>query len=243
MIVDDEPLARERLRRLLAQAEVPVEVVGAAASGDEAVPLIHEMAPDVVFLDVQMPVLDGFDVVDLLMPPRPAIIFTTAFDEYALRAFEAHALDYLTKPVRLERLNGALRRIAAPAGRLKQTVAMDELTRERGARLLHRLTVEVGRHLRVVQIDEIRYIESDDRLVFVHLAGGRHLTSFTLDELEQRLDPVHFVRIHRSYIVNLRHVRELIPWFSDTYRLRLLDGTELPVARRRVQAVKRELGR
>jgi DNA-binding LytR/AlgR family response regulator len=104
------------------------------------------------------------------------------------------------------------------------------------------MTVQAGNRLRVVQADEILYVESDDRLVFARTADGRHLTTFTLDELERRLDPEHFARTHRSYLVNLRFVRELIPWFSDTYRIRLQDGTEIPVSRRRVQAVKQRLG-
>jgi two-component system, LytTR family, response regulator len=242
VIVDDEPPARERLRRLLDQADVEVEIAGEAGSGEEAVPLIHEIAPDIVFLDIHMPLLDGFDVVELLAPPRPAIIFTTAYDAYALEAFEVHALDYLTKPVRLERLNRALQHVVSVASQREQTAALQGLQRARAGAPLHRMTVQTGARLRVVQADEILYVESKDRLVFVRTAEGRYLTSFALDELERRLDPEHFARTHRSYLVNLRYVRELIPWFSDTFRLRLRDGTELPVSRRRVQALRRRFG-
>ncbi len=241
ILVDDEPLARERLRALLHEADADVEVAGEAGDGKDAVPLIHETRPDVVFLDVQMPVLDGFDVVDLLAAPRPHIVFVTAYDEYALRAFDVHALDYLTKPVRLERLNETLRRVQAALGTEAAAARLDALRKERQDRPLRRLTVHVGRKLRVLDLDAIRYVEADDKLVFAHLDDAKYRTDFTLDELEQRLD-ARFIRPHRSHIVNLDAVHELIPWTSGTYRLRLKDGTELPVARRRAQAVKEALG-
>lgn len=243
LIVDDEPLARERLRALLDEAEAPVTVVGEADSGKEAVPLIHETQPDVVFLDVQMPVLDGFDVVDLLAEPRSHIVFVTAYDEYALRAFEAHALDYLTKPVRIERLDKTLQRVQKTLGHTSSSGAgLDALRAERQDAPLRRLTVHVGRKLRVIDLDAVRYIEADDKLVFVHLDTSKYRTDFTLDELEQRLDPTRFVRTHRSTIVNLDAAYELVPDSSGTYRIRLDDGTELPVARRRVADVKQALG-
>lgn len=241
ILVDDEPLARERLRTLLQEADASVEIIGEAESGKDAVPLIHEAQPDVVFLDVQMPVLDGFDVVDLLAEPRPPIVFVTAYDEYAIQAFEVHALDYLTKPVRLERLNKTLRRMQAAPGTRTADARLDALRRERQDRPLRRLTVHVGRKLRVVDLDAVRHITADDKLVFVHLADTKYRTDFTLDELERRLDD-RFVRPHRAHIVNLDVVHELIPWSSGTYRLRLKDGTELPVARRRAQKVKAALG-
>ena len=241
ILVDDEPLARERLRALLDEAAIDVTIVGEAGSGKEAIPLIHEEQPDVVFLDVQMPVLDGFDVVDLLAEPRPHIVFVTAYDEYALQAFEVHALDYLTKPVRLERLNKTLRRVQDERDKATARDGLDSLQHERQHRPIRRMTVHVGRKLRVINLGAIRYIEADDKLVFVHLADAKYRTDFTLDELEQRLDE-RFVRPHRSHIVNLDAVRELIPWSSGTYRLRLTDGTDLPVARRRTSEVKQALG-
>ena len=241
VLVDDEPLARERLRTLLAETATTVEVVGEAGSGHEAVPLIHRTRPDVVFLDVQMPVLDGFDVVDLLAPPRPAIVFVTAYDAYALRAFEVHALDYLTKPVRLARLERALQWVTQQTASAQ--AAMEALLRERQAQPLRRLTVQRGRRLRVVDLDEVRWIAAEDKLVHVHLKDGTACPiDYTLDALENRLDPAHFIRIHRSHLVNAAAVRELIPWFSGTYHLELDNGHRLPVARRRVQAVKQWLG-
>lgn len=240
ILVDDEPLARERFRSLLDESDSDVTVVGEAGSGKDAVPLIHETQPDVVFLDVQMPVLDGFDVVDLLSKPRPHIVFVTAYDKYALQAFDIHALDYLTKPVRLTRLSSTLQRLAE-ATASEPNEGLDTLRKERQSKTLHRLTVHVGRKLRVVDLDDIRYVEAKNKLVFVHLHNTRYRTDFTLQELEKRLDD-RFVRIHRSIIANLDDAYELVPWSSGTYRLRLADGTELPVARRRTQTVKSALG-
>jgi two-component system LytT family response regulator len=243
LLVDDEPLARERFRTLLREAEADVEVVAEAEGGQEAVSLIHEEEPDVVFLDVQMPVLDGFDVVDLLPERRPHIVFVTAYDEYAIQAFDVHALDYLTKPVRLERLSEALDRAreAISAGG-SASGDLDGLRSSRQDKPLQRLTVHVGRRLRVVPLDEVRWIETDDGLVFAHTADGRYRTDFTLGELEERLPSDRFVRIHRSTIVNLDEVHEVVPEPAGTRVLRLGDGTELKVARRRTEALENALG-
>ncbi len=242
LLVDDEPLARERFRSLLDEADADIEIVAEAGGGKDAVSLIHEHEPDVVFLDVQMPVLDGFDVVDLLPEARPHVVFVTAYDEYAIQAFEVHALDYLTKPVRLDRLNKTLRRVRDAMGG-EDDSRLDDLRDSRRDQVLERLTVHVGRRLRVVPLDEVRWIEADEGLVFAHTPDGRYRTDFTLDELEDRLPPDRFVRTHRSTIVNLDVVHELVPWSSGTYRLRLTDGTKLSVARRRVDDVKEALGR
>ncbi|MEM1269422.1 MAG: response regulator [Bacteroidota bacterium] len=230
VLVDDEPLARERLRSLLAEADATVEIVGEAASGREAVPMIHELKPEVVFLDVQMPVLDGFDVVDLLARPRPHIVFVTAYDQYAIRAFDARAIDYLTKPVRLERLRETLRRLPAEP----TDGALDGL---RPDAPLERLAVHAGRRLRVVQIPDVQYFEARHKLVFARLNDGEFAVDATLESLERRLSGT-FTRVHRAYLVNLNAIRELVPTRSG-YQLRLTDGTPLPVARRRASNVRR----
>lgn len=242
IIVDDEPLARERFRTLLRRSGREIEILAEAESGTKAIPLMYELRPDVVFLDIQMPGLSGFEVIDLLPTPRPLVVFITAYDEYALRAFEAHALDYLTKPVRLERLEKTLDYVSGLAQRQKSDEHIDNLRLERSSVPLARLTVHVGQRLRVVQLDEIRRIEAEDKLVYVHISDGRFRTDFTLDELEQRLGIKEFIRIHRSHLVRIAAVRELIPWFSGTYCLKLDDGTQLPVARRRTAVVKNLFG-
>jgi two-component system, LytTR family, response regulator len=241
VIVDDEPLARSRLAALLAE-DGRVELVGQAGDGRSAVPLIHDKRPDVVFLDVQMPVLDGFDVLDLLAEPRPQVVFVTAYDEYALRAFEVHALDYLTKPVRRQRLALAIERVAEQMAFKRPSPGFEALRRERKSEPLQRLTLRAGRRLRVVEIGEIRYVEAEEKLVFAHLAEGRRATDFTLKELEKRLDPTRFARIHRAFIVNVAVVRELVPAVAGTYQLVLDDGSRLPVSRRRLRTVKALLG-
>jgi two-component system LytT family response regulator len=167
----------------------------------------------------------------------------TAYDQHAIRAFEVHALDYLLKPVRLSRLTQTLSRLANRESRGARE-GVEELVRERGSQPLARLTVHAGRKLRVVPLDEIRWIESRDKIVLAHLEdGASHPTDFTLDELEERLDPSRFLRTHRSCIVNISSIRELIPWFAGTYVVKLDGGTQLPVARRRVRDVKESLGK
>ena len=246
VVVDDEPLARERLVALLAEVAPHVEVVGQAEGGRAAVPLVHRERPDVVFLDVAMPVIDGFDVVDLLAPPRPHVVFVTAYDDHALRAFEVHALDYLVKPVARERLAEAVRRVGAverPAtGAASAADGLDALRGSPDRRPLSRLAVHVGRRLRVVDVAEVDYFEASEKLVLARLRGAPPSAElpvdFTLDALERRLDPGRFVRSHRAFLVHLDRVREVVPWFSGGYRLRLDGGAELPVSRRRARDVR-----
>jgi two-component system LytT family response regulator len=248
LLVDDESLARDRFRALLHDAGHPgMEIIGEAESGQKAIPMMYELKPDCVFLDIQMPGLSGFDVVDLLARPRPHIVFVTAYDDYALKAFEVHALDYLTKPVRLDRLQRCLRRIdemlRGQGGQTSADANIESLRQERASLMLTRLTLHAGNRLRVVNVQDIERIEAEDKIVHVFLREGRFRTDFTLDELEARLDKTLFVRIHRSHIVRIDAIKELIPWFSGSYCVKVSDGTQLPVARRRAQDVKALLGK
>lgn len=238
LLADDEPLARERLRALLHDAEVEVQIVGEASGGKEAVTLVHEVRPDVLFLDVQMPVLDGFDVLDLLAPPRPHVVFVTAFDEYAVRAFEEHALDYLTKPVRLERLERTLRRVTDLVAADQTDPALDALSAAREHEPLARIALQAGRRLRIVAPEEVTHFEAQDKIVLAHLDGRAYPVDFTLQVLEERLDAAQFLRIHRAILVNVEAIRELVPWFSGTYQVKLDGGATVPLARRRVKTVK-----
>ena len=241
-IIDDEPLARERMHTLLDRADVQVSIIGEASNGREAIPMIHEKRPTLIFLDVQMPGLDGFDVVDLIAPPLPHIVFVTAFDQYALKAFEVHALDYLTKPVTLERLNRSLRRISSLIAEKQKDDGIDTLQEERKKQPLRKLTLQLGKKMRVVDPEEVRYFEAKDKLVFAHLFDGKEYpTHFTLQTLENRLDSALFMRTHRAFLVNIHTIRELATWFSGTYQMRLDDGSQLPVSRRRARSVKEVL--
>lgn len=255
LIVDDEPLARGRLSLLL--RESGAEVVGEASNGAESLERVGALRPDVLFLDIEMPGLDGFDVVDLLDPAtRPAIVFVTAFDTYAVRAFDVHAVDYLTKPVRPARLKTALDRLADAAGRANAARRIDAMLDDAAASpppaesgaALDVLTLKAGRKLWVLAAGDIARFEADSKITLAHPFPGRApgdrpgVVEFTLDALESRLDARTFVRVHRSVLVNVRAIRELVPWFSGTYRVRLSDGSEVPLARRRVASVRALLG-
>ena len=235
LIVDDEHLARQQLRRV--HGDVPgVRVAGECESGEEAVNAIVEVEPDVVFLDVQMPVLDGFDVIEAVGAERmPPVVFVTAHEEHALRAFRAHALDYLLKPVDPDDVRSAIDRVRRGLSRnaslsdLRLTALLDE--RARAERYLKRFIVRNDGRLFVVPADRVDWIEADDNDVILHVGRETHRLRGTLAALATRLDPARFARIHRSTIVNVERVREVQPWFRGESVLLLSDGTRLSVGR------------
>ena len=246
VIVDDEKLARNRIRDLIGELEVDVQILGEAANGKEAIEIIRSKSPDLVLLDIQMPVLDGFDVVDLLGEDRPDIIFITAYDEYALKAFEIHAVDYLLKPVRKERLSEALNRVEEKETPEEDYQAIDDLVSsylQSKNRELRRIPINYKKEIRFVDYEEVCYFEADGKLTWVHTDDGeKYRTDFSLKDLEQRLQSQPFLRIHRSRIVNLKLVKKLEPWFKDGFRLTMKNGTTLDVARRRIKELKSQLG-
>jgi two-component system LytT family response regulator len=237
LIADDEPLARERLRQLL-QNEPEIEIVGECADGREAVEAIRKESPDLLFLDVQMPELDGFGVVEAIgTEPAPVIVFVTAYDQFALRAFEVHAVDYLLKPFDRERFQTALRR-ALERVRHREGRA---LTQQLSALLaegkpppkpLERLAVKSGGRALLVKTDDIDWIEAADNYVTLHVGKESHLLRDTVSALEGRLAPEKFVRISRSTIVNVERVKELRPLFHGEYAVTLHNGTRLTLSRR-----------
>ncbi|MEO1023648.1 MAG: LytTR family transcriptional regulator DNA-binding domain-containing protein [Bacteroidota bacterium] len=243
-LVDDESLARERLRSLLSHAETNLEIVGESGTATEAIEEINQLKPDVVFLDIEMPGLDGFDVVSLIDNPKPYIIFVTAYDQYAIKAFEVYALDYLTKPVRLERLNESLARLSQLTTTIKQhqSAAFEQAIQEKQKQPLEVLTAKRGTRIFVLDLSDILYIEAKEKLVYAHTEAQSYRLDHTLDKLEERLPNDHFIRSHRSYLVNVRFIKELIPWFSGTYEVKLSNGTQLSVSRRRVKEVKNRIG-
>jgi DNA-binding LytR/AlgR family response regulator len=242
LIVDDEAPARERLRRLLANFE-GLDVIGEAEDGVRAVEAIEHLSPDLVLLDIQMPGLDGFGVLQALEDP-PAVIFVTAYDEYAIRAFEVHALDYLLKPFSQERLENAIRRaqeslageqdLAAQLGPLLESLAAE-------GQHLTRLAVRDRDRIRVLDAGEIDWIGIEEEQVMVHAGDQAYPIRRTLTELEARLDPKHFFRAHRSAIVNLDRVREVIPWFKGGHILRLSTGAEVDLSRAQARALRKML--
>jgi len=247
MIVDDEPLARARSRRLLDQVG-GATVVAEAGSVAEARQHLREGPVDVILLDVQMPGEDGFALLQHL-DPRPAVIFVTAFDQYAVRAFEENATDYLLKPYRAERLAQALARARDDMKRPDEVAErlqalIEDLRRGPAPDALERFTVRVGQRQRILRAEEVLWFGAEDKLVFAATADGRHYVNFTLDELERKLDPRRFLRVHRGAIANMDHARELRPGFAGTYRLLLDDParTEVAVSRARARKLRERLG-
>lgn len=236
LIVDDEPLARERLADFLRQ-EPALELVGEAADGLAALARIRQLAPDLVFLDVQMPELDGFGVLAQLDEVRrPAVVFVTAHDQYALRAFEVHAVDYLLKPFDRARFRTALQRALDRLHRPEQealdrrlTALLAELKPE--ARPLERLAVKGDGRVLFLKLDDLDWIEAADNYVSLHVGSEAHLLRETMASLEARLPPAKFLRISRGVIVNLERIKELQPLFHGEYVVILRTGAKLTLTR------------
>jgi two-component system LytT family response regulator len=202
-------------------AHPEIEIVAECANGFEAVKAIAETAPDLVFLDVQMPKLDGFEVLELIKTRAPAVIVVTAYDQYAMRAFDAHAVDYLLKPFSTERFERALERAKARLGERKSVPG------ERP----QRLAVRDGTRVHVIPLEKLDYAEAQDDYVALHSGGKSYLKQQTIGSLESLLDPARFVRVHRSAIVNLERVARIEPYAKESRVAILTDGTRLPVSR------------
>jgi len=240
LVVDDEPLSRDRLRAVLL-AEPGIALVGECPDGPAAVAAIRRERPDLVLLDIQMPGLDGFGVIEAVGPAAmPPVIFVTAFDDFAVRAFEVHALDYLLKPFDDERLRGAVARVREPGHAARSLAArLGALLAERGqgpgfppaGGYARRLMVRRGAALRYVPLEEVEWIEAADNYVRLHGSGGTHLVRMTLRDLEARLDPADFARVHRSAIVRLAAIREIRPWAGGDYLAVLRSGREVRISR------------
>ena len=254
MIVDDEPLARQSIRLLL-QNDPQIELVGEARNGAEAVRAIRKHSPDLLFLDIQMPEMDGFEVLEKIEADRmPVIVFVTAFDRYALKAFEVHALDYLLKPFSDARFEKALAQAKAQIGQREISALSQKLLalledrdlrrspQSRSQSYLTRLMVKSAGRVLFLKTDEIDWVEAADYYVKLHVGRKGHLLRETMSELESKLDPEKFVRIHRSTIVNLDRVREMHPLFGGEYGVVLHDGTELKLSRTRREQLQKLIG-
>lgn len=236
LIVDDEPLARTMVRKMLEHREV--EILAECESGIEAIEQIESQTPDLVFLDVQMPEVDGFAVISAIDPDRlPQIIFVTAYDRYALKAFEVHALDYLLKPFDEDRFEAALERARRQIGSERNedlSQRLLALVREREPRpeYLDRVIIKGSGRVFFLKTEEIDWIEAQGNYVALHTTKDNHLFRSSLNSLELQLDPKRFRRIHRSTIVNVDSIRELQPWFRGDYLVVLRSGTELKLSHR-----------
>ena len=236
LIADDEPLARKFIRRILKE-DTAIEVVAECANGKEAVAMIRKQKPDLIFLDVQMPEMDGFAVLQSLKAEHlPQIVFTTAYEQYAIRAFELHAIDYLLKPFDQARFKDAVERAKEQfhyrrheEGRLQVGALLESI--ERPTQYLERLIIKAGGRITFLRAAEIDWIEADDKYVHLHTGKGARMVRQTLAAMESQLDPKKFVRIHRSAIVNVERIKELQPLFNGEFSVMMEDGAKLTLTR------------
>ncbi len=240
IIVDDEELARQLLHEYLSAAQ-GIDIIAECANGFEAVKAVSEHKPDLVFLDVQMPKLDGFEVLELI-DREVAVIFVTAYDQYAMKAFDAHAVDYLLKPFSQDRLEKALERARQRLG--QKLPPATELAREARPpqQHLHRIVVKDGARVHIIPVEALDYAEAQDDYVALHSQRKSYLKQQTISSLEAGLDPDRFVRIHRSVIVNLERIAKIEPYAKDSRIAVLSDGTQLPVSRAGYDRLRALLG-
>jgi len=242
VIVEDERLARERLKRMLRE-HADIELAGEAGDGAAGLDLIRRISPEVVFLDIQMPRLSGFDMLAKL-DESPYIIFTTAYDEHALRAFEENAVDYLLKPISrdgLERALEKIRRILCSGRSLEMDLEKVRVSLERAQSTLRRFSIASGKQIVLAQDHEVEFFHAEDKYTLLHLGGKSHIVPFTIKELEERLDADRFLRVHRSYIVNLDRIRSVQRWIGGRLIITLQSGREIPVSRNYTASFRRRI--
>jgi len=241
LIIDDESLARDLLRHYLSKDE-RVELVGECSNGFEGVLAIQELNPDLVFLDIQMPKITGFEMLELISNP-PVIIFSTAYDQYAIRAFEANAIDYLLKPYPFERVVVALNKTVE---QLKNKIASPEIsklieTHDEETGMLNRVVVKSGRKIQVIPVESIHYVESQDDFVMIYCNEGHFMKQKTMKFFEQHLDEKQFVRIHRSYLLNLMHISEIQQYEKESWIVLTKQGAKLKVSKAGYSNLKEKL--
>ncbi len=243
LLVDDEKLARSRLRRLLS-VYPDIQICAEAANGKEALDIILQIKPDLIFLDIRMPLLSGFEMLKEL-ETQPHIIFTTAFNEYALQAFDENTIDYLLKPIAEEKLERAV--IKARKLFAGQQITMPDMERilsaiaEKESRL-SRFSSRIGDKVTLVSANSVWFFKAEDKYTFLHAAKDTCIVSFTLKELEQRLDPAQFVRVHRNAIINLSHIQSLEKWFGGKWKVFFDKGVEVVVSANYIGSLKERIG-
>ena len=240
IIVDDEPLARSIIREYL-QKYPELEIVQECSDGFEGVKAIQQHQPDLIFLDIQMPKINGFEMLELL-DERPAVIFTTAFDEYAIRAFEAHAIDYLLKPFNQERFDKAIQKWRDQAGGAQKNTNELLETASQSPSQSRRVVVKTGSKIKIIPAQDIFFLEAADDYVKVHTQEGSFLKNKTMNHFEKTLDPQQFVRSHRSYIVNVQQITRIDPYEKDNHIAILKSGGRVPVSRNGYAKLRAVLG-
>lgn len=240
LIIDDEPLARMVVREYLTEFK-QIEVLQECNDGFEGLKAIQQYQPDLIFLDVQMPKINGFEMLELVDTP-PAVIFTTAFDEYAIKAFEAHAVDYLLKPFNKDRFNKAVEKYLslAPAAAAKKTEEILETTNSPAQH--ERIVVKTGTKVKIIPVQDVIYLAADDDYVSVYTAEGSFLKNKTMNFFEQMLDPRYFVRVHRSYMVAIQQITRIDPYEKDAHLAILKSGAKVPVSKTGYVKLKQVLG-
>ncbi|MGF7028385.1 MULTISPECIES: LytR/AlgR family response regulator transcription factor [Sphingobacterium] len=241
VIIDDEPLARSIIAGYL-KNEADISIMAECGDGFEAVKAIHAHEPDLIFLDVQMPKLTGFEMLELVDDP-PAVIFTTAFDEYALKAFEKNALDYLLKPVSPTRFKKALEKFRASYSAPEKKVQPNyEVLTAQDETKIDRIVVKTGTQIKIIPIDTVKYLESYDDYVKIHTKDGMYLKNKTMAFFEKSLDPNQFVRIHRSFIIKVDQLAKLEPYEKDSYIAALTSGEKLNISKSGYARLKQLIG-
>ncbi len=243
LIIDDEPLARQRLRQLLIPYAASITVIGEAANGEEGLKLIEVLQPDLLFLDIEMPLLNGFDLLKQLKQ-QPRVVFVTAYDQYALKAFEENSIDYLLKPVEAPRLEKTIHKLLQATAPAAINVERLEERVKPAPQLASSLTVKLGDRILLIKVADLVAVEAEDKYVMLHTRDGkRHLTDYTLAGLEQQL-PGNFLRIHRSTIINTEHIREIRKAFNGSYAfvMEAADGPRFKSSRSHSEGLKKYFG-
>jgi two-component system LytT family response regulator len=243
LVIDDEPLARMVVLEYLLPFKDRIEVIQECNDGFEGLKAVQQHQPDLLFLDVQMPKINGFEMLELT-DPQPSVIFTTAFDEYAIKAFEAHAVDYLLKPFSKERFNKAIEKYLAQTPGPKQSKQTDDLLKAvaHSPAQHERIVVKTGTKVKIIPVQDVQYLQADDDYVSVYTQDGSYLKNKTMNFFEQTLDPRYFVRVHRSYMVAIQQITRLDPYEKDSHLAILKSGAKIPVSKTGYVKLKQVLG-
>lgn len=239
IIIDDEQLARQRIKRLLKEYD-EVDIIGEAENGQEGLMMIEQQQPDLIFLDIEMPILNGFEMLAKLKH-QPKVVFTTAYDQYAIKAFEEGSIDYLLKPIELERLDKTIKKLKQTNLNAAPPIAIEDLLRQiNGKKTIKTLTVKIGDKILLVKLSDIVHIQAEDKYVFLHTVDGKkHLTDFTLSNLEDKL-PEEFLRVHRSDIINTDYIKEIRKGFNGAliFILNNINETRVTSSRSNSEALR-----